>query len=87
MCLRYGLQSVRIDPNWTAVTVKGHLLNLNKVLQCVDVQALTEKRSLSGSSTGGLNLVLGHRNYVSVDGGVHLSCEDTLQQWLQVRDL
>lgn len=85
ICLRYGLQSIMIDPNWTLATVKGHLLSLKKVLQCVDARTLTEESP--PSSAGGVKFVLGHRSYVSVDGGVHLCCEDTFQQWLQVRDL
>ena len=82
MCSRYGLQDIGVDPDWTAATVKGHLLCLQKALECVDVAGLSKV-----SGAGGLRFVLGHRSRVSVEGKVHLSCEDTLQQWVQVRAL
>ena len=80
LCSRYRLQSVRVNPDWTAVTVKGHLLSLEKLLELVDTAALMER------SHDGLRFALGHSSFVSADGEIHLSCEDTLQQWLQVRD-
>ena len=83
LCSRYNLQDVRVHPDWTATTVKGHLLSLEKLLELVAMAALTER---SRAAADGLKFVLGHSSFVSADGEVHLSCEDTLQQWLQVTD-
>ena len=81
ICSRHRLQRIKVNPDWTAATVKGHLLSLERGLGLADVAALVE-RSPAG---GGLSVVLGHSgSFVSVHGEVHLSCEDTLQQWLQV---
>ena len=81
-----------MNPEWTAATVKGHLLSLERTLGVVangsSLDALVEE--LGGGDRdyggGGLRIVLGHSgSFMSIHGDVHLSCEETVQQWLQVR--
>ena len=87
ICSRHGLQFIKVNPDWTAATVKGHLLSLEKTLGVIangynTVDALAEG---DNGDDGGLKVVLGHSgSFVSIRGEVHLSCEDTVQQWLQV---
>ena len=92
ICWRHGLlRSIEVNSEWTAATVKGHLLSLERALGVIangsSLDALVE--GLEGSDCdngGGLRMVLGHSgSFVSVHGDVHLSCEETVQQWLQVR--
>ena len=82
ICSEYGLHCIKIEQDWTAVTVKGYLKCLKRALERVDVASLVGKCEAAG---GGVRVVLGHSCRVSPDGQVHLSCEDTLQQWIQVR--
>lgn len=93
ICSRHQLlRSIEVNPEWTAATIKGHLLSLERALGVVasssSLDALVE--GLEGSDRdnggGGLRMMLGHsRSFVGVHGDVHLSCEETVQQWLQVR--
>ena len=79
ICSRYKVQSVKVDSDWTAATVKGHLLCLEKTLSCINVADLAAK------SDGRLRFVLSHSSRVSLEREVELSCEDTVQQWLHVK--
>ena len=85
LCLRYGIRSIEVETDWTAATVKGHLLSLKNVLEQVDAAVLESwKGGVLGA--GGLRFVLGgHRSHVSLDGVIHLSFEETRHQWMQVR--
>ena len=96
ICSRYGLlRSIEVNPEWTAATVKGHLLSLERALGVVMVASGSSLDALvkeleggdrDNGAGGGLRMVLGHSgSFVSVHGDVHLSCEETVQQWLQVR--
>jgi hypothetical protein len=92
ICSRHHglLRCIEVNPDWTAATVKGHLLSLEKALGAVasgsNLDTLVEELEGDGDNGGGLRMVLGHSgNFVSVSGEVHLSCEETVQQWLQVR--
>ena len=83
ICSRHGLQSLSVTSDWTAATVKGHLLSLEKALEIATTASLVEGSQGDGD---GLRVALGHsQSFVSVHGEVHLSCEETIQQWLQVR--
>lgn len=90
ICSRHGLQFIKVNPDWTAATVKGHLLSLEKTLQLGIVANGNSMDALAeggNDDDGGLKVVLGHSgSFVSIRGEVHLSCEDTVQQWLQVSD-
>ena len=90
ICSRHRLlRSIEVNPEWTAATIKGHLLSLERALGVVaSGSSLVEE--LEGGDRdnggGGLRIVLGHSgSFVGVHGDVHLSCEETVQQWLQVR--
>lgn len=93
ICSRHGLlRCIEVNPEWTAATVKGHLLSLERALGVANgssLDALVEELGDGDGDNGGgggLKMVLGHSgSFVSVHGDVHLSCEETVQQWLQVR--
>ncbi len=94
ICSRHRLlRCIEVNPDWTAATVKGHLLSLEKALGVVasgsNLDTLVEELQSDGDNRGGgggLRMVLGRSgSFVSVHGEVHLSCEETVQQWLQVR--
>ena len=88
VCSRHGLQRIEVNPDWTAATVKGHLLSLDKALGVAKNNADTLVKwspAAAADSGSGLKVVLGHSgSFVNIHGEVHLSCEDTVQQWLQV---
>ena len=81
LCGKFGLREIKIDPEWTAVTLKGHLHSLQRLLQ--QEKALANELACDGGS-GGVTLVLGYRSCVDLHGHVYLSCEETVQQWSQV---
>ena len=93
ICLRHRLlRCIEVNPEWTAATVKGHLLSLERALGVANgsnLDALVEELGDGDGDNGGgggLKMVLGHSgSFVSVHGDIHLSCEETVQQWLQVR--
>lgn len=86
ICSRHGLRCIEVNPDWTAATVKGHLLSLEKTLGVATRTHSSAALESGFGGGGGVKVVLGHSgSFVSVRGEVHLSCEDTVQQWLQVR--
>lgn len=78
LCDDFNIQGIRIDTEWTAVTVRGHLLSLQKLLQ--------QESLLVGNLGTAVSIVLGCGSGVDIHGQLHLNCEQTIQQWMQVYD-
>lgn len=77
LCGEFNLRGIATEVDWMAATLRGHLLNLKKSLQC----QRSRTSSLDGSAVA---LVLGYAHGVDVNGRILLNCEETVQQWVQV---
>ena len=78
LCSEFNLRSIAANPDWMAATLRGHLHNLKKSLEC-------QRKSLTFDLDPGVALVLGYTHGVDASGRIFLNCEETVQQWLQVR--
>ena len=78
MCQCYRVKDVRTDVEWTASTLRGHLQAVKELLGHTQVESVLEDYGRD------VTVYLGYRNFVDVNACVHLDCEQTLQQWIQV---
>ena len=77
LCSEFNLRSITTETDWMAATLRGHLHNLRKSLQC-------QRAPLMSSLDSAVALVLGYAHGVDVNGRILLNCEETVQQWVQV---